>query len=92
MLIKLTKSYQCFNCMSYVKNKKENKKNIRYECCDNMNFSETRGYCLSCGTIGQVCSNKLDYLKDDKYQINVLNKSKKVHIPYKYLKNNFPEI
>ena len=57
-----------------------------------MNFSETRGYCLSCGTIGQNYSNKLDYMENDEYQTNVLNKSKKIHIPYEYLKNNFPEI
>ena len=67
--------------MSYVKNKKEKKKNIRYGCCDNMNFSETRGYCLSCGTIDQVYSNELHYVENDEYQTNVLNKSKKVHIP-----------
>ena len=78
--------------MSYVKNKKEKKKNIRHECCNDMNFSESKGYCLTCGTIGQVYSNELDYMENDEYQTNVLNKSKKIHIPYKYLKNNFPEI
>ena len=37
-------------------------------------------------------TNEMPYLENDEYQTNVLYKSKKVHIPYKYLKNNYPEI
>ena len=32
------------------------------------------------------------YLENDEYQTNILTKSKKVHVPYKYLRMNYPEI
>ena len=32
------------------------------------------------------------FLENDEYQTNVLYKSKKVHVPYKYLKTKYPEI
>ena len=31
-------------------------------------------------------------LENDEYQTNVLHKSTKVHVPYKYLRMNYPEI
>ena len=37
-------------------------------------------------------TNELPYLENDEYQTNVLYNSKKVHIPYKYLKANYSEI
>ena len=37
-------------------------------------------------------SNQQSFLENDEYQTNVLYKSKKVHVPYKYLKTKYPEI
>ena len=47
---------------------------------------------MNCGTIHQKIINELPYLENDEYQTNVLHKSKKVHIPYQYLRMNYPEI
>ena len=49
-------------------------------------------YCVLCGTIHQKIVNELPYLEDDQYQTNVIYTTKKVHIPYKYLKRNFKQI
>ena len=32
------------------------------------------------------------FLEDDKYQTNVLYKSKKLHVPYKHLKKNIQNL
>ena len=37
-------------------------------------------------------SNQQSFLENDEYQTNVLYKSKKVYVPYKYLKTKYPEI
>ena len=37
-------------------------------------------------------TDRPSFLENDEYQANVLYKSKKVHIPYKYLKTKYPEI
>ena len=37
-------------------------------------------------------SDQPSFLENDEYQTNILYKSKKVHVPYKYLKSKFPEI
>ena len=39
-----------------------------------------------------VIVNEPSFLENDEYQTNILYKSKKVHVPYKYLKIKFPEI
>ena len=86
----------CFNCYgSYTK--KENKqpqKINKYNCCSNPNviFGDLYDICMFCGTIHQKIINELSYLKNDEYQTNVLTKSKKVHVPYQYLKKTYPEI
>ena len=37
-------------------------------------------------------TDQSSFLENDEHQTNVLYKSKKVHVPYKYLKSKFPEI
>ena len=37
-------------------------------------------------------SDQPSFIENDEYQTNILYKSKKVHVPYKYLKSKFPEI
>ena len=39
-----------------------------------------------------IYNEEPSFLENDEYQTNVLYKSKKVHVPYKYLKSKFPEI
>ena len=46
----------------------------------------------SCGNIHEKIINEIPYLENDEYQTNILYNSKKVHIPYKYLKKLYPEI
>ena len=87
----------CFNCLqSYKKSEEKNIKNKinKYNCCGNPNiiFGDLNDICISCGAIHQKIVNELPYLENDGYQTNILHKSKKVHIPYKYLKKQFPEI
>ena len=79
-------SYVCLNCLFSIPiiDKKSD------DCCNNMNISPKR-ICISCGTIHQIFTNKLDYKEND-VQTNVLYKIKKVHNPYKYLKKNYPAI
>ena len=52
----------------------------------------SEGICISCGTIHQIFTNKLEFQENDAHQTNVLYKIKKVHNPYKYLKKNYPQI
>ena len=52
----------------------------------------SEGICLTCSTIHQIFTNKLEFQENDAYQTNVLYKLKKVHNPYKYLKKNYPQI
>ena len=87
----------CFNCYQSFKKSEEklikNKIN-KYNCCQNVNiiFGDIHDICMSCGTIHEKIINEIPYLEDDQYQTNVMYTSKKVHIPYKYLKKNFQEI
>ena len=85
---KLNEDYDvCINCLFSIPiiDKKSD------DCCDNPNISPD-GICISCGTIHQIFTNKLDYQENDDYQTNVLYKFKKIHNPYKYLKKNYSEI
>ena len=84
----------CFNC--YGLYEKGIKKVIyqKFECCDNPNILETliQNICTNCSNIEMVYTEEPSFLENDEYQTNVLYKSKKVHVPYKYLKSKFPEI
>ena len=93
----------CFNCFeSFIKEKKEEKekdykpKKVNpYQCCESpdIHFGDLNDVCISCGTIHEkMMINELPYLENDEYQTNILTKSKKVHVPYKYLRMNYPEI
>ena len=79
--------YVCLNCLfaSPITDKKSD------ECCDNPNIN-SEGICISCGSIHQIFTNKLEFQENDAYQTNILYKIKKVHNPYKYLKKNYPQI
>ena len=85
----------CFNCYQNFK-KEENTTQERvnpYQCCENPNihFGDLNDVCINCGTIHQKMINELPYMEDDEYQ-TVLHKSTKIHVPYQYLKFNYPEI
>ena len=87
----------CFNCFQTFKKSEEKTIKIKinkYDCCKNPNiiFGDLNDICINCGSIHQKIINELPYLEDDQYQTNILHKSKKIHIPYKYLKKKFPEI
>ena len=79
--------YVCLNCLfaSPITDKKSD------DCCDNPNIN-SEGICISCSTIHQIFTNKLEFQENDAYQTNVLYKIKKIHNPYKYLKKNYPQI
>ena len=79
--------YVCLNCLfsAPIINK------IFDDCCNNPNINSD-GICLTCSTIHQIFTNKLEFKENDAYQTNVLYKLKKVHNPYKYLKKNYPQI
>ena len=88
-------NFFCFNCFeSFIKdeNATPERANI-YQCCENPNihFGDLNDVCINCGSIHQKMINELPYMEGDEYQ-TVLHKSKKVHVPYRYLKYNFPEI
>ena len=86
----------CFNCYgTYEKGQKiSNQKIDKYQCCETPNivFTDLYDICYECGTIHEKIVNQLPYLENDEYQTNILYKSKKVHVPYKYLKSQYPEI
>ena len=87
----------CFNCYQSFKKSEEKlikTKINKYNCCENQNilFGDIHDICMSCGSIHQKMVNELPYLENDQYESNILYKAKKVHIPYKYLRKNFPEI
>ena len=64
------------------------------QCCENPNILKTRiqNICTNCGNIETPIINGPSFLENDEYQTNILYKSKKVHVPYRYLKSKFPEI
>ena len=84
----------CFNCHGLYE--KGIKKTIyqQYQCCENPNIVISNLYdiCYSCGNTHEKIINEIPYLENDEYQTNILYNSKKVHIPYKYLKKLYPEI
>ena len=84
----------CFNCYGIYE--KGIKKVIyqKFECCDNPNILKTpiQNICTNCGNTEMVYTEEPSFLENYEYQTNVLYKSKKVHVPYKYLKSKFPEI
>ena len=84
----------CFNCYGFYE--KGVKKTIyqKYQCCDQPNILETpiQNICRNCGNIEMTFTDQPSFLENDEYQTNVLYKSKKVHVPYKYLKTKYPEI
>ena len=75
---------------------KELKKTIfeKYKYCDNPNIIKTpiQDICTNCGNIEITFTDQPSFLENDEYQTNILYKSKKVHVPYKYLESKFPEI
>ena len=79
--------YVCLNCLFTfsITDKKSD------DCCNNPNIS-SEGICISCGTIHQIFTNKLEFQENDSYQTNILYKIKKIHNPYIYLKKNYPQI
>ena len=83
----------CFNCYGLYESgiKKTIYKN---QCCDDPNilYTKIQNICRNCGNIEIPIINEPSFLENDEYQTNILYKSKKVHIPYKYLKSKFPEI
>ena len=83
----------CFNCYGLYK---KGIKSIfqKYKCCDNPNILITpiQNICTNCGNIEMLFTDQPSFLENDEYQTNILYKSKKVHVPYKYLKIKFPEI
>ena len=84
----------CFNC--YGLYQKGIKKSIfqKYKCCDNPNILKTpiQDNRRNCGNIEMTFTDQPSFLENDEHQTNILYKSKKVHVPYKYLKSKFPEI
>ena len=85
----------CFNCyQSFQKDENTTPERVNiYQCCEtpNIHFGDLNDVCVNCGTIHEKMINELPYLENDEYR-TVLHKSKKVHVPYQYLRMNFPEI
>ena len=99
-LVNMEEEFFCFNCyQSFIKeekkeeNVKPKKANI-YQCCEspNIQLGNLNDNCTNCGAIYEKILNELEYMENDEYQTNVLTKSKKVHVPYQYLRMNYPEI
>ena len=100
-LTNMEDEFFCFNCyQSFIKEEKKEEKDYKpkkvnpYQCCEtpDIHFGDLNDVCTNCGSIYEKISNKLSYMENDEYQTNVLTKSKKVHVPYQYLRMNFPEI
>ena len=94
-IVNMENEFFCFNCYQNFK-KEENDQPERvnpYQCCErpDIHFGDLNDVCVNCGTIHQKIINELPYLENDEYQ-TVLHKSKKVHVPYQYLRMNYPEI
>ena len=52
-----------------------------------MLYTRIQNICRNCGNIEIPIINEPSFLENDEYQTKILYKSKKVHVPYKYLKN-----
>ena len=84
----------CFNCYGLYETGIKKKIFEKYQCCDDPNIIKTpiQDICRNCGNIEMRFVDQLSFLENDEYQTSVLYKSKKVHVPYKYLKTKYPEI
>ena len=100
-LTNMEDEFFCFNCyQSFKKQEKKEEKDYKpkkvnpYQCCESpdIQFGDQNDVCMNCGSIYEKMMNELDYMENDKYHTNVLTKSKKIHVPYKYLRMNYPEI
>ena len=95
-LVHMEDEFFCFNCyQNFIKDENTTQERVNpYQCCKrpNIHFGDLNDVCMNCGTIHQKIINELPYLENDEYQTNVLHKSKKVHVPYQYLRMNYPEI
>ena len=100
-LTNMEDEFFCFNCyQSFKKEEKKEEKDYKpkkvnpYQCCEtpDIHFGDLNDVCTNCGSIYEKILNELSYMENDEYQTNVLTKSKKVHVPYQYLRMNFPEI
>ena len=94
-LVNIEDEFFCFNCyQSFKKDENDQPERVNiYQCCEtpDIHFGDLNDVCINCGTIHQKMLNELPYMEGDEYQ-TVLHKSKKVHVPYQYLRMNFPEI
>ena len=84
----------CFNCYGLYKKGFKKTVYVKHQCYDEPNILETpiQNICKNCGNIEMRFSDQPSFLENDEYQTNILYKSKKVYIPYKYLKSKYPEI
>ena len=84
----------CFNCYGLYESSIKKKFFEKNQCCENPNILKTRiqNICTNCGNIEIPIINEPTFLENDEYQTNILYKSKKVHVLYRYLKSKFPEI
>ena len=99
---KIGDEFFCLNCFELIiKDKKDEKdENVTpervniYQCCEtpDIHFGDLNDVCMNCGSIYEKMLNELSYMENDEYQTNVLTKIKKVHVPYQYLRMNYPEI
>ena len=66
----------------------------KYQCCDDVNilFQDDYDICVNCYTIHKKFVDTPTYLENDEFQTNILYKTKKVHLPYKYLQKIYPQI
>ena len=83
----------CFNCYSSFKKNKNISKPVqvnKYQCCDDVNilFQDDYDICVNCYTIHEKFLDKPTYLENDEFQTNILYKSKKIYLPYKYFKKD----
>ena len=87
-LQKVNNQVFCFNCYGLYQAGVKKKIFEKNQCCDNPNILKTRiqNTCRNCGNIEIPIINEPSFLENDEYQTNILYKSKKVHVPYKYLK------
>ena len=83
-----------FQLLWFISGRSKEKNFEKNQCCDDPNILYTRiqNICRNCGNIEIPIINEPSFLENDEYQTNILYKSKKVHVPYKYLKIKFPGI
>ena len=86
-LEKVNSQIFCFNCYGLYGSGIKKKLFIKNRCCDEPNIIKTpvQDICRNCGNIEMRFVDQPSFLENDEYQTNILYKSKKVDIPYKYL-------